>query len=211
MRKSKYGLISYLSQGLLVHNLIKNWLLYFTVTKVWEMTSGWCLNCASEDQNEGTITSREGDEESCLNKCKSFSAARGCEYDGTTCTIHTRDVLKGSGDGRYKCWTLSNSCPGKWQCLLHFNIFLNILSNSGDRFDSIVLKTQILAKFANHFFRSQGKIGNDRFPQDFKNSIRFILASPTLYGKILVIFWQKKIMLPITCLPCRKIKHESSY
>ena len=89
------------------------------------MTSGWCLNCAGLDQNEGTSLSYGVDLEQCLNKCNSSPSAKGCEHGpGGACTIHTQDVLKGNGVSTYKCWTHPNSCQGMRNVLLFSLFFL---------------------------------------------------------------------------------------
>ena len=45
----------------------------------------------------------------CLKKCQSENA-RGCEHHNSDCTVHNKEVSKGSGNGGYKCWAAPANC-----------------------------------------------------------------------------------------------------
>ena len=76
-------------------------------------TPGYCLKCDGTDQNDGQIIKQATNEKDCFNTCISHNGATGCEYDGNTCTIHTKQVARGSGKAPYKCWTMPRTCNGK--------------------------------------------------------------------------------------------------
>lgn len=80
----------------------------------WRKTSGYCYTCNGEDQKKGEIVLKEDlIEAECLKNCKAYPGAKGCEWaNNYVCTIHTREVLKGSGDYRYTCWSAQQNCQG---------------------------------------------------------------------------------------------------
>jgi len=70
---------------------------------------GWCLNLDGWDQNEGTQTLTSKNKAACLAECRTYVNAKGCEWTGLTCIIHTKDVSKGSGTDEYTCWVFPKS------------------------------------------------------------------------------------------------------
>ena len=95
-----------------------------TEVSKWSKSTGWCLDCVGVEQNEGITQFTGLSEEACINKCSEINEAKGCEHSGTTCSVHTNKVSRGSGNAGYKCWTAVNNCPGK---SYDFIIFLTLI------------------------------------------------------------------------------------
>ena len=77
------------------------------------VSTGECSKCNGENQDEGKTTFGGLTEADCLTKCKFNPNARGCEYSGTKCTIHAKEVSDGNGKNGVKCWTSPHNCKGK--------------------------------------------------------------------------------------------------
>jgi len=71
---------------------------------------GWCLTPSGYDQNSGTRNIRASSEDDCFAQCKRQSNAKGCEWSGSLCVVHTHAVGRGSGYNGYSCWVFSK-CP----------------------------------------------------------------------------------------------------
>jgi len=82
--------------------------------------TGWCLTPDGKDQNDGTKTLSASSKEVCLSKCTdAYPYAKGCEWSGATCVLHTLAIGRGSGYHGYSCWVFSkcqqiNGYWGEW-------------------------------------------------------------------------------------------------
>jgi len=74
---------------------------------------GWCLTLSGHDQNCGTRNIGASGKDDCFSKCKREAGAKGCEWSGYTCVVHTQPVGSGSGRKGYSCWVLSKCPAGK--------------------------------------------------------------------------------------------------
>ena len=113
----------------LMYNCVN--LTYIIVSPYCPMEQGACSAENGGAQNSGKIELKDENngiqttQEECLEKCKNFAGATGCEVfgisrriggPGTTnrkCYVHTNSITSGNGEDDKFCWVFSNCDKGK--------------------------------------------------------------------------------------------------
>ena len=75
------------------------------VDEGWRGGDGYCTDSVGENQHSGQVPI-SGSFRDCLDQCKRFQDALGCEFDHalSKCYYHSKLILAGNGDTRYYCW-----------------------------------------------------------------------------------------------------------
>ena len=88
---------------------------------------GWCSDHAGDDQNKGLIELKAGDKDKCLEACRQYGGATGCEYNNyhNHCSVHMQNVNFGSGPSYFSCFVFGND--GEGEKLSRSGIFFYLL------------------------------------------------------------------------------------
>ena len=99
-----------------------NYIIYSKTEPICPIEQGYCITLFGRDQNSGVKKLNgmyNGDtldgQKECLKLCRSVQGVTGCEViwdqGNRGCYAHTREVARGNGEARHKCWVFSK-CKG---------------------------------------------------------------------------------------------------